>query len=78
MRSRVEASGGVKASLLLALDLLCMPANSSCSPKMLAGRLMQELRWVMQDPGAIMEDKSLNVILSNGLADPLGMKLLEL
>ena len=32
----------------------------------------------MQNPGAITKDKSLNVIFPNGLADLLGMELLEL
>ena len=57
-RGGVKASGGVealvKASLLLTLNLLTglWPANSSCSPIRLAGRLTQELCQA-QDPRTI-------------------------
>ena len=45
--------------------------------KFLARRGIKGLRWVVQDLGAIAM-KGLNVIFLNRLADPLGMKLLEL
>ena len=77
-RGGVGALRGVGASLLSALYLLpWAPASSSCSVG-LTGGLMQGLRQVVQDPGAIAKDGGLNMILSNGLADPLGMELLEL
>ena len=74
-RGEVGVLGEVGALLLPALDFA--PTSSSCFPKMLAGGLTQGLRRVMQDLGAIAM-KSLNVILSNELADLLGIKLLEL
>ena len=77
-RGRVGALGQIGASLLPASDLLVMPASSSCSPRMLAGGLMQGLRRVVRNLGAIAKDGGLNVIFPNGLADPLGMELLEL
>ena len=77
-RSRVGASGGMGASSLPALDLPSAPAGLFCSPAMSARRLTQGLRQVMQDPGTIAKGGGLNVILPNGLADPLGMELLEL
>lgn len=43
----------------------------------LVGRLMQGLH-LAQNFGTIMKDRGLNVILSNGLADPLSIKLLKL
>ena len=52
-RGRVEASGGVRASSLPALDLSGAPASSSYSPGMSAGGLTQGLCRVVQDPGAI-------------------------
>ena len=76
MRGRVEALGEIGALSLSASDLT--PASSSCSLGILAKRLMQRLRQVMQDPGAIIRDRDLNVILFNRLADLLVMKLLEL
>ena len=45
---------------------------------MSAERLTEGLRRVVQDFGAITKDGSLNVILLNGLTDPLDMELLEL
>ena len=44
----------------------------------LAEELTRGLRWVVQDFGAIVKDGDLNVIFPNGLADPLGVELLEL
>ena len=79
MRDGVGASGGVKTLLLLISDFpdgLWASASLSCSME-LNGELTQELRWVVQDSGAIAM-RGLNVILPNGLADPLGMELLKL
>ena len=78
MRGGVEALGGVKASWLLALDLPSAPAGSFCSLKTSSGGLMRGLCWVVQDPGGIAKDRSLNVIFPNRLANLLGMELLEL
>ena len=77
---QVGASGEVRASLLLALDLLAgpwAPASSSCFVRLSKG-LTQGIRWVIQNSGAIAKDESLNVILLNELADLFSMKLLEL
>ena len=76
-KGRVEASGGVKALLLLTFDFLGARASSSSSMR-LTERLMQGLCWVVQDPRAIAKDDNLNVILLNGLTNPLGMEFLEL
>ena len=78
MRGRVGASRGVGTSLLPVLDLPpWAPASSSCSMGLIE-RLTQGLRQVVGDSGAIAKDRDLNIILPNGLADPLGMELLEL
>ena len=78
IRGGVGALGGVGASLLPASDLPpWAPASSSCSVGSMGG-LTQGLRWVVRDPGAIAKDGGLNMILLNGLADPLGIELLEL
>ena len=77
-RGGVRALGGVRASLLPASVFPVAPASSSCSPGILARGLMQGLRRVVQDPGAIAKVKGLIVIIPNGLADPLDMELLEL
>ena len=74
-RSRVGASERVEASFLPTLDLPGVPASSFYSPEMSAGGLKPELRRVVQDLGAIAKDGGLKIILSNGLADPLGMEL---
>ena len=79
IRGGVGASGGVRALLLPTSDLLprlWAPTSLFCSIE-LTGRLTQGLCRMVQDLGAIAM-KSLNVILSNGLADPLNMELLEL
>ena len=77
-RGGVETLERVGALLLLASDLpFWAPVSSFCSVGSMRG-LTQGLRWVVQDAGAITKDEGLNVILSNGLADPLGMELLEL
>ena len=81
MRGRVIATGRVKASLLPGLNLLARPWALASSSSFLAestGVVTQGLRQVAQDLEAIAKDGSLNVILPNGLADPLGMELLEL
>ena len=75
IKGRVGALGGVGALLLLALDIT--PASSSCFLEISAGKMTQGLCQVVQDPGAIAI-KSLNVIFLNGLADLLGMELLEM
>ena len=65
-RGRVEASGGVKASSLPALDLLAgtwAPASLSSSLAGLTGVLRQGLRQVVRDFGAIAKDGSLIVML---------------
>ena len=75
----VGASKEIRALLLLALDFLArpwVPVSLSYSIE-LTKKLTQGLRWVVQDLEAIAIE-GLNVILSNGLADPLGMELLEL
>ena len=80
-RGRVIALGEVGASLLSALDPLARPwapASSSSYPAGLIKVVTQGLRRVARDPGAITKDRSLNVILQDGLADLLGMELLEL
>ena len=74
-RGGIRNSGGVRALLLLASDLV--PASLSCFLGMSTRELMQGLRQAVQDPWAIAM-KGLNMILLNGLADPLGMELLEL
>ena len=76
MRGGVEASEGVEASLLPVSDFT--PPSSSCSLGMLAEGLMQKLRQVVYNSGAIARDEGLNLILPNRLADLLGIKLLEL
>ena len=76
----METSEGLKTLLLPALDLptrFSVPARSFYSVRSTGG-LTQELHWVVQDPGAIARDRNLNVILPNGLADPLGMEFLKL
>ena len=58
-RGGVGAAEGVGASSLPASDLLpesWAPASSSCSLGSTKG-LTQELRWVMQDPGAIAKEE---------------------
>ena len=77
-RGGVEALGRVRASSLLTSDFFGAPASSSYSPGILVGGLTQGLHRVGRDPGAIAKDGGLNVILPNGLADSLGMELLEL
>ena len=77
-RSGVGALEAVGALLLPVLDYSDAPASSSYSPGMSAAGLMQRFRRIVRDPGAIVKDGSLNVILSNGLANPLSMELLEL
>ena len=73
-RDGVGAFAEVGASLLPVLDLLpWAPASSSCFVGS-AERLTRGLRRVVRDPGAIVKDGSLNVIFSNGLADPLGCR----
>ena len=74
----VGALGGIGASLLSTSNLSGARMSLSCSPGMLARRLTQRLRWMVQDLGAIAKDGSLNVIFPNGLADSLSMKLLKL
>ena len=69
--------GTIGASLLPALDFSGASASSSYSPTMLAGELTQGLCWVVQDLEVIMKDRSLNIIFPNGLADLLGIELLE-
>ena len=77
-RGEVGASRGVGASLLPTSDLLpWVPASSSCSFRS-AERLTQGVRRVVRDLEAIVKEGGLNVILPKGLADPLGMELLEL
>ena len=78
MKSRVGASERVKASLLPVSDVLGALASSSSSPGILVERLTQELCWMLRDLGVIAKDGSLNVIFLNGLADLLGIELLEL
>ena len=78
-RGGVEASREVEVLLLPASNLppgFWAPANSSCFTRS-TERLMQGFRRVVGDLGAIAME-NLNVICPNGLADPLGMKLLEL
>ena len=75
---RVGASGVVGASLLTASVFPVAPASLYCSPRMSARGLTQGLQQVVRDPKAIAKVESLIVILLNGLADPLGMELLEL
>ena len=41
-------------------------------------KLTQKVYQVVQNFGAIARDGDLNVIFLNGLADPLGIELLEL
>ena len=77
-RGRVGVLGGVGVSLLLTSDLLPWAPTSSSYSVGLTGGLTQLLRRVVQDPGTIAKDGGLNVILSNKLADLLGMELLEL
>ena len=65
-RGGVEASGGVKASLLPALDLLARPwapASSFSSPAGSTRLLRQGLRRVIQDPRAIAKNGGLIVML---------------
>ena len=78
MKGRVRASRRIRASSLPALDLSGVLASLFCSPEMLARGLTQGFCWVVQDLGVIAKDESLNVILPNRLADPLGMELLEM
>ena len=75
IRDRLGVSGGVKSLSLPALDLA--PASLSCSLGILAKRLTQGLRRVVQDPGAIAKIGGLNVIFISRLADPLAIELLE-
>ena len=85
-RDGVGVSGGVGAlvgvsSLLMLGPLagLWASASSSCSPVGSGRELTQELRQV-QDPGAIareLKSKERDAVLPNGLADLLGMELLE-
>ena len=77
-RGGVGALEGVEASLLPGSDLSGASASSICSPEMSAGGLTKGLRRVVRNPGAIVKNRSLNVILPNGLADLFGMELLEL
>ena len=80
-RGGVIALGSVGATLLPGLNHLAgpwAPASSSSSPVGLTGVVTQELRRVIRDLGAIAKDGGLNIILPNGLADLLGMELLEL
>ena len=72
----MEASRGVKALLLPALDLA--PASSSCFPGILAKRLTRGLCQVVQNSGVIAKNGGLNVIFLNGLANLLDMKFLKL
>ena len=79
-RGVVEASGGVRASLLPASNLSAgfwVPTSLSYSVRSIGG-LTQDRRQVVQDSGAIAKDGGLNVILSNGLTNSLGIKLLKL
>ena len=76
-RAEVGASGGVRASLLPALDFLFALASSSCSLEMSAGGLTQGLHRVVQDLQAIVKDGGLNMIFPNWQADSLGIELLE-
>ena len=77
-RGEIGALGEIKASLLTALNLpLWVLASLSCFMG-LTGGLTRELYWVVRGLGAIAKDGGLNVILPNGLADPLDIELLEL
>lgn len=76
----VGVFGRIKALLFLILDLSAKPKASVswfCSLMRLAGRLMQGFCWEL-DFRAITKDRNPNKILSNQLADQLGMKILEL
>ena len=75
-RNRVEISKRIEALLLSVLDLTL--ASLSCSPGILAKKLMQELHQVVRDLRIIAKNGSLNVILPNRLADLLDMEFLEL
>ena len=75
-RGGVRALERIEASLLPVSDFA--PVSLSCSPGILAEKLMQGLRWVVRDPRVIAKDGGLSVIFSNGLADLLGVELLEL
>ena len=66
IKGGVEASGRVRASLLLAFDLpagLWAPASSSSSSVKSTGMLTQKLRRLVQDPEAIAKDGDLIVML---------------
>ena len=63
-RSGIRALEGVEALLLPVLDLPVgpwVPMSSSCSLVRLAKGLTQELCRMVQDPGAIVKDRGLNV-----------------
>ena len=75
-RSGIEALRKIKALSLPELDLA--PASLSYLLEMLAERLMQRLRRVVQDLSAITKNGDLNVIISNGLANMLDIELLKL
>ena len=75
IRGRVRAIRRVGVLSLSESDLAV--ASSFCFLEMMAGRLTQNFYRVEQNLGAIAM-KTLNVILSNALTDPLGMEFLKL
>ena len=77
-RGEVGALGEIGASLLPASDILGTPVSLSYSLGISAEIFTQGLHQIVQDPGAIVKNRGLNVIFPNGLADPLDIELLEL
>ena len=75
-RGGMGASKRVKTLSLPTSDILTgtwLPISLSCSLIGLIGRLTQELRQMVQDPGAIAKNGDLNIIFLNKLANLLSI-----
>ena len=79
LRGRVGALRGIEASSLSASNLEPeILASSSYFLRILAKKLTQKLRQVVQNLRVIVKNRDLNVFFLNKLANPLGIELLEL